>query len=104
MAQVEGRVTASTTYVRAFVHQYVAGRINEARRSIEAYAKQYSETMEDALNVHREGGSTAPIPALQRGLWRACISLLLSDLVSSCTVDSDARLQRHLLQRMPQWQ
>ena len=60
MAQVEGRVSASTTYVRAFVHQYVAGRINEARRSIESYAQQYSQTMEDALNVHREGGTPLP--------------------------------------------
>lgn len=55
MAQVEGRVSASTSYVRAFVHQYVAGRINEARRSIEDYAERYRRTMESALEVHREG-------------------------------------------------
>ena len=55
MNQVEGRITASTNYVRAFVHQYVAGRINEARRNIEAYANRYSETMEAALNTQREG-------------------------------------------------
>ena len=55
MSQVEGRVSASTNYVRAFVHQYVAGRINEARHNIEDYAKRYSETMEAALDTHREG-------------------------------------------------
>ena len=55
MAQVEGRVVASTNYVRAFVHQYIAGRINEARRNIEDYANRYSETMEAALEAHREG-------------------------------------------------
>lgn len=55
MDLVEGRVAASTSYVRAFVHQYIAGRIGEARRSIESYASQYSKTMEDALEVHRRG-------------------------------------------------
>ena len=67
MAQVEGRVAASTSYIRAFVHQYVAGRINEARHNIEAYAKRYSETMEAALNTQREGESSA-LPCMCWGL------------------------------------
>lgn len=55
MAQVEGRVAASTTYARAFVHQYVAAQISKARKNIETYAEQYSHTMREALNTHKEG-------------------------------------------------
>ena len=55
MAQVEGRVAASTTYARAFVHQYVAVQISKARKNIESYAEQYSRTMRDALTTHQEG-------------------------------------------------
>ncbi|KAK9809277.1 hypothetical protein WJX73_000125 [Symbiochloris irregularis] len=63
MAQVEGRVAASTTYARAFVHQYVAGQISRARKNIEGYAEQYSQTMRDALNTQMEGEAARRLSA-----------------------------------------
>lgn len=85
MEQVEGRVAASTSYVRAFVHEYVAGRINEARANIEAYATRYSDTMQAALNTQREGEPSSH-PALCARYLQCDTATRMHTGLSICTI------------------
>ena len=58
MKLVDDTVEVSVKHVRAFVHQYLSARLNEARSQIEQYGSRYTEAMLHALETSKQG--TAP--------------------------------------------
>ena len=62
MKLVDSTVEVSVKHVRAFVHQYLSARLNEARSQIEQYGTRYTEAMLHALETSKQGA--APVPGL----------------------------------------
>ena len=61
MKLVDTTVEHSVKHVRAFVHQYLESRLNEARSQIEQYGSRYTEAMLHALETSKQGAAAASI-------------------------------------------
>ena len=59
MKLVDSTVEVSVKHVRAFVHQYLSARLNEARSQIEQYGTRYTEAMLHALETSKQGAASA---------------------------------------------
>lgn len=62
MKLVDETVEVSVKHVRAFVHQYLSARLNEARGQIEQYGSRYTEAMLHAMETSKQG--TAPATSI----------------------------------------
>ncbi len=55
MKLVDDTVETSVKHVRAFVHQYLAARLVEARSQIVEYGQRYTDAMLNALDTSKKG-------------------------------------------------
>ena len=59
MKLVDDTVEVSVKHVRAFVHQYLSVRLDEARSQIEQYGGRYTEAMLHAMETSKQGAAPA---------------------------------------------
>ena len=62
MKLVDDTVEVSVKHVRAFVHQYLSARLDEARSQIEQYGGRYTDAMLHAMETSKQGAASANTP------------------------------------------
>lgn len=69
MKLVDDTVETSVKHVRAFVHQYLAARLVEARSQIEEYGQRYAEAMLNALDTSKKGAHADQPSHMSKKKW-----------------------------------